>query len=320
MVYNKLPKPGMLLYLLLVVEVDTDSGPIDTDIFSSRRTKNDINVSIGFTVDDIIFGFSKKSWCDEFEALMKSRFQMSSMGELTFLLGLQVKQKEMCKDNKYSNRDPENLDSRMKMLLSCACLGFRYLQMTYHIMLMNEESLGTSKANLNWAFGILKSHHLTWKPILIVTMLDQILTGNPQQEVVNFLAGDLSHDSARSKQLWLLLLQRQKVGQVQLSGLEIVQEMTEQRKPMEFQVGDRVMLKLSPWKGVLCGKRGKLNPRYVGRFKVLEEVGAVAYKLELPQELRRVYNTFHVSNLKKNGIPDEPLAVPLEGLHVDDKL
>ncbi|GKD50154.1 hypothetical protein Tco_1279130 [Tanacetum coccineum] len=55
------------------------------------------------------------------------------------------------------------------------------------------------------------------------------------------------------------------------------------RKPMEFQVGDRVMLKVSPWKGVVrFGKRGKLNPRYVGPFKVLEKVGAFAYKLELP--------------------------------------
>ncbi|GJX04000.1 putative reverse transcriptase domain-containing protein [Tanacetum coccineum] len=92
------------------------------------------------------------------------------------------------------------------------------------------------------------------------------------------------------------------------------------RKPMEFQVGDRVMLKVSPWKGVVrFGKRGKLNPRYVGPFKVLEKVGSVAYKLELPQELSRVHNTFHVSNLKKC-YSDEPLAVPLEGLHIDDKL
>ncbi|GKG20225.1 hypothetical protein Tco_0380026 [Tanacetum coccineum] len=58
------------------------------------------------------------------------------------------------------------------------------------------------------------------------------------------------------------------------------------RKPMEFQVGDKVMLKVSPWKGVLrFGKRGKLNPRYVGPFKVLEKVGEVSYKLELPEEL-----------------------------------
>ncbi|GJV84156.1 putative reverse transcriptase domain-containing protein [Tanacetum coccineum] len=91
-------------------------------------------------------------------------------------------------------------------------------------------------------------------------------------------------------------------------------------KPMEFQVGDKVMLKVSPWKGVVrFGKRGKLNPRYVGPFKVLEKVGEVAYKLELPEELSRVHNTFHVSNLKKC-YADEPLAVPLDGLHFDDKL
>ncbi|GJT66350.1 putative reverse transcriptase domain-containing protein [Tanacetum coccineum] len=92
------------------------------------------------------------------------------------------------------------------------------------------------------------------------------------------------------------------------------------RKPMEFQVGDRVMLKVSPWKGVVhFGKRGKLNPRYVGPFKVLEKVGSVAHKLRFPQGLSKVHNTFHVSNLKKC-YSDEPLAVPLKGLHVDDKL
>nr|GFB25788.1 reverse transcriptase domain-containing protein [Tanacetum cinerariifolium] len=91
-------------------------------------------------------------------------------------------------------------------------------------------------------------------------------------------------------------------------------------KPMEFQVGDKVMLKVSPWKGVVrFGKRGKLNPIYVGPFKLLKKVGAVAYKLELPQELSRVHNTFHVSNLKKS-YSDDPLVVPLEGLQLDDKL
>ncbi|GKB19930.1 hypothetical protein Tco_0853853 [Tanacetum coccineum] len=89
---------------------------------------------------------------------------------------------------------------------------------------------------------------------------------------------------------------------------------------MEFEVGDRVMLKVSPWKGVIrFGKQGKLNPRYVGPFKVLAKVGKVAYKLELPQELSRVHHTFHVSNLKKC-YADEPLAMSLEGIHVDDKL
>ncbi|GKA03123.1 putative reverse transcriptase domain-containing protein [Tanacetum coccineum] len=92
------------------------------------------------------------------------------------------------------------------------------------------------------------------------------------------------------------------------------------RKPLEFQVGNRVMLKVPPWKGVIrFGKRGKLNPRYIGPFNVLAKVGAVAYKLDLPQELGRVHHTFHVSNLKKC-YADESLAVLLDGLYIDDKL
>ncbi|GKD06743.1 putative reverse transcriptase domain-containing protein, partial [Tanacetum coccineum] len=110
------------------------------------------------------------------------------------------------------------------------------------------------------------------------------------------------------------------VGEVQLTGPEIVQETTEmivqikqgiqaardrqkscadlKHKLTEFEVGDRVMLKVSPWKGVVrFGKWGKLNPSYVGPFKVLEKVGDVSYKHELPQELTRVHNTFYVSNL-----------------------
>ncbi|GJY18132.1 putative reverse transcriptase domain-containing protein [Tanacetum coccineum] len=93
-----------------------------------------------------------------------------------------------------------------------------------------------------------------------------------------------------------------------------------ERKSMELQVGDSVMLKVSPWKGVVrFGKQGKLNPRYVRPFKVLEKVRSVAYKLEFPQELSKVHNTFHVSNLKKCHA-NEPLAVLLDGLHIDDKL
>ncbi|GJW75848.1 putative reverse transcriptase domain-containing protein [Tanacetum coccineum] len=132
------------------------------------------------------------------------------------------------------------------------------------------------------------------------------------------------------------------VGQVQLTGSELVEETTKKiiqikqrmqvarnrkksyadlkRKPMGFQVGDKVMLKVLPWKGVVrFGKWGKLNPRYVEPFKVLEKVGSIAYKLEFPEELSRVHNMFHVSNLKKC-YADEPLAVPLDGLHFDDKL
>nr|GEV75101.1 putative reverse transcriptase domain-containing protein [Tanacetum cinerariifolium] len=92
------------------------------------------------------------------------------------------------------------------------------------------------------------------------------------------------------------------------------------QKLMEFEVGDRVMLKVSPWKGVVrFGKWGKLNPRYVGPFKVLAKVGTISYRLELPQGLSRVHLTFHVSNLKKC-YADKPLVMPLEGIHVDDRL
>nr|GEZ06880.1 putative reverse transcriptase domain-containing protein [Tanacetum cinerariifolium] len=96
------------------------------------------------------------------------------------------------------------------------------------------------------------------------------------------------------------------VGEFHLTGLEIVQETTEKI--------------VSSWKGVVCfGKRGKLNPRYVGPFKVVARVGSIAYKLNLLEELSRVHNTFHVSNLKKC-YANEPLAVPLDGLHFDEKL
>ncbi|GKD16590.1 putative reverse transcriptase domain-containing protein [Tanacetum coccineum] len=84
------------------------------------------------------------------------------------------------------------------------------------------------------------------------------------------------------------------------------------QKPLEFQIGDKVMLKVSPWKGVIrFGKRGKLNPHYIRPFKIIGKVGTVVYRLELPEMLSRVYSTFYVSNLKKYMV-DEPLAIPLD--------
>ncbi|GJZ99399.1 putative reverse transcriptase domain-containing protein [Tanacetum coccineum] len=92
------------------------------------------------------------------------------------------------------------------------------------------------------------------------------------------------------------------------------------RKPLEFQVGDHVMLKVSPRKGVIrFGKRGKLNPRYIGPFKILKRVGPVAYTLELPKELSSVYSTFHVSNLNKC-LSDESLIILMKELRLDDTL
>ncbi|GJU87461.1 hypothetical protein Tco_1295007 [Tanacetum coccineum] len=92
------------------------------------------------------------------------------------------------------------------------------------------------------------------------------------------------------------------------------------RKPLEFQVGDRVMLKVSPRRGIIrFGKQGKLNPRYIGPIKILERIVPVAYKLELPEELSNVRNTFHISNLKKC-LSNESLVIPMKELQLDDKL
>ncbi|GJR22477.1 putative reverse transcriptase domain-containing protein [Tanacetum coccineum] len=110
------------------------------------------------------------------------------------------------------------------------------------------------------------------------------------------------------------------VREGQLIGPELVQETTEKisqiknrlkdaryrqksyadkrRKPLEFNVGDHVLLKVSPWKGVVrFGKKGKLAPRFVGPFEITERIGHVAYRLRLPKELNGVHDTFHVSNL-----------------------
>ncbi|GJR19141.1 putative reverse transcriptase domain-containing protein [Tanacetum coccineum] len=132
------------------------------------------------------------------------------------------------------------------------------------------------------------------------------------------------------------------VGDAQLTGPKVVRETTKKiiqikhrlqascdrkksypdkrRKPLEFQVGDKVMLKVLPWKGVIrFGKREKLNPRYIGPCKIIAKVGTVAYRLELPEQLSCVHSTFHVSNLKKC-LSDEPLAIPLDEIHIDEKL
>ena len=80
------------------------------------------------------------------------------------------------------------------------------------------------------------------------------------------------------------------------------------------------MLKVSPWKGVIrFGKRGKLNPRYIGSFKILDRIGPVAYRLDLPQELSNVHNVFHVCNLKKC-LSDETPVIPMREIRVDENL
>ena len=72
------------------------------------------------------------------------------------------------------------------------------------------------------------------------------------------------------------------------------------RRDLQFEIGDRVFLKISPWKGVLrFGRRGNLSPRFIGPCEVVSKVGPVAYRLKLPPELSRIHDTFHVSMLRK---------------------
>nr|GEV83907.1 putative reverse transcriptase domain-containing protein [Tanacetum cinerariifolium] len=112
------------------------------------------------------------------------------------------------------------------------------------------------------------------------------------------------------------------IGENRLIGPEMMQETTDKvvlikerlkaakdrqksyvdnrRKPLEFEVGDHVLLKVSPWKGVVrFRKKGKLTLRYVGPFEILERIGPVAYRLRFPQELSSLHDIFHVSTLKK---------------------
>ncbi|GKC95658.1 putative reverse transcriptase domain-containing protein [Tanacetum coccineum] len=94
-------------------------------------------------------------------------------------------------------------------------------------------------------------------------------------------------------------------------------DIAERRWPLEFSVGDYVLLKVSPWKCVVrFGKKGKLAPRFVGPFEIIEKVGPVAYRLDLPEELNGVHDMFHISNLRKC-LADPTLQVPLNEIQVD---
>ncbi|GJY42148.1 putative reverse transcriptase domain-containing protein [Tanacetum coccineum] len=137
------------------------------------------------------------------------------------------------------------------------------------------------------------------------------------------------------------LLLRCEVGDIQLIGPKLIRDtakkivqiknclltahsrqksyINKRAKPLEFKVGDMVLLKVSPWKGdVRFGKRKKLSPLYIGPFKILARVGHVAYTLELPKELKGIHSTFHVSNLKKC-LAEGDIVVPMDEIQLDDK-
>ncbi|GKC30020.1 putative reverse transcriptase domain-containing protein [Tanacetum coccineum] len=112
------------------------------------------------------------------------------------------------------------------------------------------------------------------------------------------------------------------VGDSQLTSPEIIHETTEkivQIKSRIQAVLDRQKSYADKIRVIRFGKRGKLNPRYIGPFKILAKVGTVAYHLELPEQLSRVHSTFHVSNLNKC-LSDETFIIPLDEIQIDDKL
>ncbi|GJU81013.1 putative reverse transcriptase domain-containing protein [Tanacetum coccineum] len=204
----------------------------------------------------------------------------------------------------------------------------------------------TMKISLSWRYKnivkVMPYVHILGKIVSLKTRTIQTLEDMLRACVINFGKGwvnhlplfEFSYDNSyhasikaapfealygrkcRSPVCWA------EVGEVQVTGPEIVQETTDKIIQIKQRIQaacDRQKRYADLKRVIRFGKWGKLNPRYVGPFKVLEKVGSIAYKLELPQELSRVRNTIHVSNLKKC-YADEPLVVLLDGLHIDDKL
>ncbi|GJY81594.1 putative reverse transcriptase domain-containing protein [Tanacetum coccineum] len=186
-------------------------------------------------------------------------------------------------------------------------------------------------------------------PVLIILDLDGLGSWDVLLPLAEFSYNNSYHSSircapfealygrkCRSPVLWA------EIGESRLIGPELMQETTDKvvlikeklkaardrqksyadnrRRPLEFEVGDQVLLKVSPWKGVIrFRKKGKLAPRYVGPFEIPEKIGLVACRLRLPEELSSVHDTFHVSNSKKC-LVDANLYVPLDEIKVDKTL
>ncbi|GJV50715.1 putative reverse transcriptase domain-containing protein [Tanacetum coccineum] len=206
----------------------------------------------------------------------------------------------------------------------------RYGRFTSHFWQTLQKALGT-RLDMSTAY-----HPQTdgQSEPTIQTLEDMLRTYHLSIRCAPFKA--LYRRKCRSPILWA------EIRESRLIGSELVQETTDKvvlikeklkaardrqksyadnrRKPLEFKVGDQVLLKVSPWKGVIrFGKKGKLAPRYVGPFEILERIGPVAYRLRLPEELSSVHDTFHVSNLKKC-LADANLHVPLDEIKVDKTL
>ncbi|GKB76951.1 putative reverse transcriptase domain-containing protein [Tanacetum coccineum] len=216
-----------------------------------------------------------------------------------------------------------------------------------------QEALGTrldmSTAYHPWTNGKSKRTIQTLEDMLRAYVMDFEGSWDVYLPLVEFSYNNSYHSSVRCAPFEALYGRKcrspilwAEFGERQLIGPEIMQETTEKilqikdmlkaardrqksyankrRKPLEFSVGDHVLLKVSPWKGVVrFGKKGKLAPRFVGPFEITKRNGPVAYRLRLPEELNSVHDIFHVSNLKKC-LADQSIHVELEEIQVDAKL
>nr|GEU53758.1 putative reverse transcriptase domain-containing protein [Tanacetum cinerariifolium] len=167
-------------------------------------------------------------------------------------------------------------------------------------------------------------------------------TGGQSERTIKILEDMLRAFVIEFKSSWDRHLPLSEVEDSQLTGLELIRDTTKKivqiknwllaassrqksyadkrAKPLEFEVGDMVLLKVSPWKGaVRFRKRRKLSPCYIGPFKILARVGPVAYTLELLEELKGIHSTFHVSNLKRC-LAEGDVVVLVDEIQLDDKL
>nr|GEU95559.1 ribonuclease H-like domain, reverse transcriptase, RNA-dependent DNA polymerase [Tanacetum cinerariifolium] len=300
-------------------------GTIDKTLFLKKDSRHIILVQV--YVDAIIFGFTNKAWCDEFKVLMKGEFEMSAMGELTFFLGLQVKQ---LPDGIFISQDKYVKDMLKKFDME----SVRTATTPYEVLKHKSKDNPDDAVNVHLFRSMIGSlmYLIASRPDIMFAVSacfrhqleaysDSDFAGSHGDRksttggcqflgiaVVSIKAAPfeaLYGRKCRSPVCW------NEVGEFHLTGPEIVQETTEKIYPNQAKNASRP--------GCTFWQTGEVEPQVRWTFQCIGKVGDVAYKLDLPEELSRVHNTFHVSNLKKCHA-DEPLVVPLDGLHVDDKL
>ncbi|GJW15840.1 copia protein [Tanacetum coccineum] len=270
-----------------LIKHDYSMGKVDNTLFTKKKDSNLIIVQI--YVDDIIFGSTCQEMCDDFTNIMHDEFEI----RLWYPKGSGIETIVYAdSDHAGDYVDRKSTSGVCTFMGCCLTSWFSKKQTALAISTTEAEYVSTGKA----------CQQALWMKQALIdygVRLDDIPIMCDNKGAIDLMQIRQRLQAARDRQRSYANVRR---------------------KPLEFQVGDRVILKVSPRKGVIrFGKRGKLNPRYIGPFKILERIGLVAYKLELPEELSNVHSTFHVSNLKKC-LSDESLVIPMKELQLDDKL